>query len=165
MLSFQTFPVRFISRALIWIHGSWYREVTKHLYKWVSQLVCYGQFELKYRIPNYFFIFIQPVQLNNYLMLQQSFSFPSFSSGTMEFVVLSSFSYLFWVILLWKYLLLVSPEKKRKLRNKSDTTVISKLQCILDETNNETIIPIEPKKKPYINLNLVAIWTFIAALP
>lgn len=98
-------------------------------------------------------------------MLQQSFSFPSFSSGTMEFVVLSSFSYLFWVILLWKYLLLVSPEKKRKLRNKSDITVISKLQCILDETNNETIISIEPKKKPYINLTLVAICIFIAALP
>lgn len=97
-------------------------------------------------------------------MLQQSFSFPSFSSGTMEFVVLSSFSYLFWVILLWKYLLLVSPEKKRKLRNKSETTLISKLQCILDETNNETIIPIEPKKKSYINLTLVAICTFIAAL-
>lgn len=95
-------------------------------------------------------------------MLQQSFSFPSFSSGTMEFVVLSSFSYLFWVILLWKYLLLASPEKKRKLRNKPDITVISKLQCILDETNNETIIP---KKKPYINLTLVAMCTFIAALP
>lgn len=98
-------------------------------------------------------------------MLQQSFSFPSFSSGTMEFVVLSSFSYLFWVILLWKYLLLVSPEKKRKLRNKSDITVISKLQCILDETNNETIIPIEPKNKTYINLTLVSICTFITALP
>lgn len=101
-------------------------------------------------------------------MLQQSFSFPSFSSGTMEFVVLSSFSYLFWVILLWKYLLLVSPEKKRKLRNNysiRDITVISKLQSILDETNNEIIIPIEPKQKPYINLTLEAICTFITALP
>lgn len=36
------------------------------------------------------------------------------------------------------------------------------MQCILDHTNNETIVIFESKNKPYINLTLAALCTYMA---